>query len=338
MKQLKLSVIMVMITLIPVLTHALDIPFYLSLHTTNLGMYYPDRVGKTVVWDERYIAGFGIESYTVGAFTSRLDIRGEREGDGFEPRIKTLSIAYGKGAWKLAGMTVEAGFGAGYPHIQRYIMDDGFDTFLFDRGRFNGLEARYLQSGYSAGLRIGGNAHNQAMAGLRQSYRFSGGSISLDARISARDTHWNTPSVLPSISGDYTAGQFSIRADAGINLLPAFENEPYRQEVFAASGISVGSVALLQVHLGGQYSRREFYPFEAWRTNFGLEKQVGKLCIAPALDIRGLDDTRLYELSVLGNWKIVRGFEAGMFYKYGFGDDAEKSHSVGLQSSLRLDM
>jgi hypothetical protein len=328
---------MLALLILPSLSSALEIPFFISLSSSNNGFYYPDRIGKEIAWDERYYAGFGVDSLTFRCFTADLEINAVSIRDEFAPRIRTLELRYQIGHWSIAGKTSETGAGSGFAFQQRLVSEAAYDTYLFDRARFNGLEVIRNGSQSRTSVAFGGNTHNQAIARLDHSFYIPGGSVSGGVRLCARDTRWNTPSAFPVLSADYKAGSVTTKLVLAANLMPAFENEPARSEYFTAGEIVISVPWMTDITMGGSFAKREFYPFETWRMNLGITSKTGDIAISPVLDIQAMDDARSWKLLVLGEWEFALRNRIGFYYTYGFGNDVQKSHSVGLQSSLRFD-
>lgn len=316
--------------------NGVDIPVYAGLQSSNNVDWYPERPIKDLSWGEKYKFLLGIDEIQKGDWSFKAGIAGQPWHTEFQVVIDHLMISYSKGPWELSGMTIPDGIGWDYAMQQLMVDDPGFDGFLFDAHRFNGISVQHTFPFVIASLAWGGNNRKQAILsaeldGELDFVRYIGG-----IKAVTQDTHWNSPAIQSSIGMELALPSFGFKTDLVWNHMISYRDRPRRDEYFIAGELYARPISNLIVHWGGTHTRREFYPFESSRFSLSAGISFGKVDLVPMLDLHYLDKDRIQSTGLLGQWHLNEFSRVGPFYRYCKSNKAEGYHVFGLQSDLRL--
>lgn len=316
---------------------AVDIPFYAGFYSTNLVNYYPQREGRTFSWDEKYQLACGVDSLRQGYFGLDLELQSRANFTTQQVLIDRLDLSFRKDKLGLVATSRPQGVGEDYFFQQRYVANADFNRYQYAETRFNGLEVNYTGGKLSPCLGLGGNAHNQALgyAGVKIGGTNLNYSLRLDT--SARDTHWTSPQVMPSLSVLYRSQAFEFRSDAAWNHVFPRSDVSSKEEYFGSAELSFRPAELPALRLGIRYLDRDHAPRKSIVLYSAAQQNWGNISLSPGFRWQEIDNVTSWQLDLLSQYQIFPENSIGIFAVYEHFTPGQACYRIGLQSSLRLD-
>lgn len=326
--------------LLPVWTQALralDIPFYAGFYSANLLSHYPSREGRAYAWGEKYLLACGVDSLREGSFGLDIELLSRANFSSQQILIDRLELSFRKDKLGLVATTRPQGVGENYYFQQKYVQNADFNRYQSFATRFNGLDLQYAGGKLSPFLGLGGNVHNLAMGylGIHKSGADLNYRLRLDA--SARDTHWTSPQVLPSLAFGYAKNAFEIRSDAAWNHIFAYQGESAKEEYFGSAELGFRPKKLPALILGIRYLDRDHAPRRSLSFDSALQQNWGKLSLIPGYSYQKSDKASSWQLDLLAQYQLFPQNTIGIYAVYEQFTPSQACYRVGLQSSLRLD-
>ncbi|MFO8145339.1 MAG: hypothetical protein R6T89_06410 [Candidatus Syntrophosphaera sp.] len=316
---------------------AIDIPFFAGFYSDNHVSYYPDRDIREFDWDEKYRLCFGVDSLRWNNMEFNLKLNSQANFIHQQVLIDSLALSWVNGPYTLSGITRPYGIAYGYFFQQLYVSDPSHNSFLYDQTRFKGLEYGWQPSdmGFQAGL--GGNVHNQAMGYVAVSGKNKDliWMIRLDGK--ARDTHWTTANITPSVSCSYDADIISLHTDTAFKQVFAHEDRQSHQEFFHISETRLNMKNFPGIVICLDFSRREHAPRRRLGLKAALDLKISGFAIIPAYHYINVDDNDIHQLDCLASWNPRPQISFGVYTSYEYPQEDQSRITLGLQSSLRFD-
>lgn len=316
---------------------ALNLPLYVSVATDNHLDWYPNREVKTISWDEKYLFALGLDNLRKGDLALDLRLTSAPDFTQQQVLIDRIDASLHVRNFVLTATTRAQGIGKGYHFQNQYVSSAFYDQFLYAQTRFNGLQVKHRGKLESL-LALGGNVHNQAMASagincLKDSSLSWG--LSVDA--SARDTHWNTPQVMPSLLIGFRYAGLHLRSDLAYKHIFPWDGNSLKQEYFASGEALFDTRSLPNLILSATYLFQDHAPKRQLRLQAALEQAWGRFTISPSYSHLESDEEALNRFNTLIAWNFHSENRVSVYYQYDGQTQNQARHSFGVQSSLRLD-
>ncbi|MBW6514105.1 MAG: hypothetical protein K0B87_05055 [Candidatus Syntrophosphaera sp.] len=315
---------------------ALEVPFFAAFHSDNHAGYHPDRDIRKLDWDERYLLSFGIDDLRWRDFGFGLELTSRPSFIRQQVLIDSLAITWARDSFALAGMTKPQGIGRDYFFQQRFVFDPEYNSYQYAHTRFNGLEFTYLRQETKFQAGVGGNVHNLAMAHLAASGSAKQLRWGLRLDGNARDTHWTTPSFMPTLSVSYLGDDFTLRTDTAYKQVLPQADKPSHQEIFHASEASYVRTGWPKVLLGFQYLERDHAPRHSLGLEAALIFRASQFSLSPAYHYKVVDTIQIHKFDLLSEWNPLPQIRLGAYASHEIPDTHKTLFTLGLQSSLRL--
>lgn len=316
---------------------AVDVPVFAKAVTSNQCGWYPDRIGRTLDWDEKYLLSLGIDSLRVTPFGLDLEIGVNEQLDGYRPVIETFLLSWEKESHRLELGTRKTGLGKGYRFAERFVSYPAYDSHLFENDRFNSVSYIWKQRSLSAGAALGGNQLSRGMAIANLAYKAFGQEIEADLRATVSDSHWRSPSLIANLRLMIDLGDFSQRVDMMLKEVPAYNHRPKRQEHAFATEIVYRFTSSTDIAVGGLYEERESVPRSRSELHTSIQQSIGVFQVSPGFSSVIVDQGGESSYNLLINWKPVPQSDIGLVYKFQKGPYDEIRHLFAVQTALRFD-
>ncbi|MBP7194387.1 MAG: hypothetical protein KBA79_01045 [Candidatus Cloacimonetes bacterium] len=316
---------------------ALDIPVFARAATSNQSSWYPDREGRSLDWDEKYLFAVGIDSLRQADFGLDLEIRAEERLDSFHPVIHTFLLSWVKNSHSLELGTQNIGLASAYDFARRFVAYHAYDGWLFEATRLNAVGYGYHHGFLDITARLGGNQISRGIALLGIGLTPYNQEISAGIRATVSDSHWHSPSLISNLKLKLDLDAFSHNTDLMMKQVLPHNDRPAREEYALASEIAYRFSPRFSFVAGGLYEEREFAPRRISEFHTALDWSFGKLTLSPCFSSKTLTDSREDSYGALLRWAPLPQVRCDLVYKYETGPYDENRHVFAVQTDLRFD-
>jgi len=315
---------------------AVDIPVFASAATFNQVSWHPDRPGRELGWDEKYLLSAGIDSLRVAKFGLDMEIRTEESLDCLRPVLKTFLLSWNNGPqWVSMGSQV-IGIGEAYSFAHRFVSHYAYDAYLFEPARFNALAYGYHRGMLSMEAALGGNQISRGMLKTDFTLKPHGQELSTGIRATVSDARWHSPSLIVNLGWKLDLEKFSHRTDLMWKQVLAHKDQPARKESAFATEFCYQMLTSTGFSVGGTFAEHEFAPRRKSEFYASIHHVLGKISISPGYSSIRMDTEHEDSFNALIGWELNRDFTLGFCYEYGFGPAEDTRHGFAIQTDLRV--
>ncbi|MGC9361720.1 MAG: hypothetical protein ACP5F3_02220, partial [Candidatus Syntrophosphaera sp.] len=178
---------------------------------------------------------------------------------------------------------------------------------------------------------------NQAMGYLSLFSSRENLSWSLRLDVKARDTHWTTANLTPSLALTYSSDIFHLRTDTAYKYVFAHEDRQSHQEFFHVSEARLDLENLPELIVSLDLTQRDYAPRRTLRADAGLNLRFSRFTVVPAYHYFDVDEIGLHRLDCLASWNPKPQISIGVYTSHEYPLEDQNRFTLGLQSSLRFD-
>lgn len=329
--------IFVLVTWMPCLLFALELPLFVNWTSANSFYYAPDQEDKELNWNEFYRLELGIDSLSYQNISTDLLIRSKANFLSTYLELHEAKLIYTAGKIHFGGIITDNGYTRSNQLHPSGIVNSAMDDYLFMPSRLNGIFLEY-SSPIILQAEIGGNFHNLATGKFSATFPFmnNSGTLALIQEVRTFDSQWHKPVLISAMQLNYDSPGLAASATTAMAMYPEFESRPSDIVPFAHLEARKDIDKGISIYLQAWY--RELSPEISIHKSLdvAVSKQLSEFMLGAGSKYDHIHHDPQYTPYAVLQWLPEKGKQLGIYYRAIIGDSGSLLHQAGLQAELNF--